>query len=168
MGRHAKGFTLVELLIALVVLSILASIAVPSYQRTIAQQKLRTAASDLRIALAQTRSEAVKVGSTATISKVGDAWTGGWEITADGDVVGNFTPPEGTTVSGSSSSVRFNTWGRVGQCEQFQLQTRIASGDCTLCLYLANDGQVSTEVGECTSACSATAGSPRAWSEVCP
>ena len=58
--RGSRGFTLVELMIAIALLAILVGIALPFYQDTIADQRNRTAANELHSALVLARSEAVK------------------------------------------------------------------------------------------------------------
>ncbi|MBK1687919.1 type IV pilin protein [Rubrivivax gelatinosus] len=45
--RRADGFTLIELMVALVVLAILAAIAFPSYRQYIARQRVASAQADL-------------------------------------------------------------------------------------------------------------------------
>jgi type IV fimbrial biogenesis protein FimT len=60
MRRHARGFTLVELMITLVVAVILIAIAVPSFRRITLTNKLTTTANDIVGAINLARMEAVK------------------------------------------------------------------------------------------------------------
>ena len=59
-GARLHGLSLIELLAGLVILSVLVSLAAPSFSRMLAEQRLRQAGSELRVSLATARSEAVK------------------------------------------------------------------------------------------------------------
>jgi type IV fimbrial biogenesis protein FimT len=59
--RHARGFTVVELMITLGVIAILMVIAVPSFSNMINSYKLTTAANDIVAAINGARLEAVKL-----------------------------------------------------------------------------------------------------------
>ena len=54
-ARVQRGLSLVELLVGLVVLSVLVSVAAPSFSRMVAEQRLRQVGSELRISLATAR-----------------------------------------------------------------------------------------------------------------
>jgi prepilin-type N-terminal cleavage/methylation domain-containing protein len=54
--RRRAGFTLVELLVVLFLLSVLAAMAVPSFFRTIVSARLRQSASDVRAVFGKARS----------------------------------------------------------------------------------------------------------------
>lgn len=74
-----QGFTLLELLIALTIVSILAAIAAPSFRETIIQSRITTGTDNLISSLTLTRSEAIKRGTTVTIlQKIKGDWRGGW------------------------------------------------------------------------------------------
>jgi general secretion pathway protein H len=54
-----SGFTLMELIVVLAILGALAALVTPSFSRTVASARLRSAASDVRTALARGRALAV-------------------------------------------------------------------------------------------------------------
>jgi prepilin-type N-terminal cleavage/methylation domain-containing protein len=56
---RTKGFTFVELIVVLAILAGLAALVAPSFSRTVASARLRTAASDVRSTFARTRALAV-------------------------------------------------------------------------------------------------------------
>jgi prepilin-type N-terminal cleavage/methylation domain len=58
--QHARGFTLVELLITVTIAVVLIMIAVPSFKSIILSNKLTTTANDLVLAINSARMEAVK------------------------------------------------------------------------------------------------------------
>jgi type IV fimbrial biogenesis protein FimT len=101
--KPQNGFTLVELLITIVVLTVLMALGVPAFKEFIKNNRLTAQSSDLVIALQQTRSEAVKRHAAATICASTDQascdvtdndWTNGWIIFSDLDQDG--TPDLGT------------------------------------------------------------------------
>ena len=59
-NRPAKGFTLIELMIALLVLTILASVGIPAFQRLVADNRVSSQANATLAALHFARSEALK------------------------------------------------------------------------------------------------------------
>jgi type IV fimbrial biogenesis protein FimT len=62
--RMASGFTLLELMVAVAVASILVTVALPSFKHLALSNKLSTAANDLVYALTVARTEAVKTNAT--------------------------------------------------------------------------------------------------------
>jgi general secretion pathway protein H len=60
--RPRPGFTLVELVVVLFILSLLAALAAPSFSRTLLSARLRASASDVRGTFAKARSLAVAGG----------------------------------------------------------------------------------------------------------
>ena len=113
-----RGFTLVELMITLVVVGILLSLAVPSFNDAALGSKLTGFANDL-VASAQTaRSEAIKRNAAVTMCRSTDgtscAASGGWEAgwilrLAGGDVLQHHPalPPEFRIVQGSFAALTF-------------------------------------------------------------
>jgi general secretion pathway protein H len=62
------GFTLVELIVVLAILAGIAALAAPSFSRTLASARLRTAASDVRTTLARGRALAVAATKERTVA----------------------------------------------------------------------------------------------------
>jgi type II secretion system protein H len=63
-----KGFTFVELIVVLAILAGLAALVAPSFSRTVASARLRTAASDVRASLARGRALAVAAAKERTVA----------------------------------------------------------------------------------------------------
>ncbi|NIR58098.1 MAG: prepilin-type N-terminal cleavage/methylation domain-containing protein [Gammaproteobacteria bacterium] len=88
---RAKGFTLVELMISLLVAALLTVVAVPSFKTFIENNRLATAANSLVSATQYARTEAVKRGQTVSVVATGgaasDEWGAGWEVQDSGGTV---------------------------------------------------------------------------------
>lgn len=61
---NTSGFTLMELLLVLAILTVIVALAWPSVQRSFEDAEFRDAAKQVRIELAETRLEAIRAGAT--------------------------------------------------------------------------------------------------------
>jgi general secretion pathway protein H len=64
---RSKGFTLMELIVVMAILAAIAALVAPSFSRTIASARLRSAASDVRTSLARGRALAVAAARERTV-----------------------------------------------------------------------------------------------------
>jgi type IV fimbrial biogenesis protein FimT len=102
MRRMHKGFSLVELLIALAISALLLYFGVPSYGRWIASRQLANHAEYLAEMLNLARSEAVRRGGRVNLCKSRDrmncddtaTWDAGWIMFADDNRDGRIEAPE--------------------------------------------------------------------------
>lgn len=89
------GFTLVELLVAMVVLAVLLTIGIPSFTNLVSNNRATTAANDLLAALQYARSEAVRQNASIDICSSADqttcsntnTWHTGWVVRWNGDPI---------------------------------------------------------------------------------
>jgi len=80
----SRGFTLIELMVALAIVVIIMTLAAPSFQRTMTQQKISAIASELLVSTMQARGEAIKHNQTTLIKPVVSTdWSRGWQIFVD-------------------------------------------------------------------------------------
>lgn len=101
MKNRSQGYTLVELMTAILILAVLVAIAVPSFRSFAANSRVSAAAGDLVLALNYARSEALRratnvqvCASTDEASCSGsDDWSTGWIVYAD--LNGNASPDGG-------------------------------------------------------------------------
>lgn len=100
-----RGFTLIELLVTLVVLAIITTIALPSFQSIIQTNQARAELADFASYLQAARAEAIREGQIITVcgstngtacSGTADVWEKGWIIFTDTN--GNQSVDVGETV----------------------------------------------------------------------
>jgi len=70
--RRLQGFTLIELMIALSLMAILASLALPQFETLILNYRLRSATDLFYSQIVSVRTEAIKRGSTGILCRTGD------------------------------------------------------------------------------------------------
>lgn len=110
----ARGFTMTEMVVAVAIAAILATVAVPSFNGIIASQRAQVTASDLYIALAKTRSEALALNNNVTLQQANaGGWKNGWQIV---DVNNNVLDNHGAETAVSiapQAAVTFTASGRL-------------------------------------------------------
>lgn len=118
-ARRAAGFTLVEMLVVVAMFGILAMIAAPSLSSLIASQRASAMATDVYVALIETRSEAIKRNTNVTLAPKTGGWQAGWTILApdpnDTDstlTLDDHSAATGTSISGPDNVV-YQSSGRV-------------------------------------------------------
>lgn len=79
---QAQGFTLPELMITLLVLTLLLTLGLPGFSKQIESTRTHVAATDLVQAINHARTLAVTRGKRATLRHRGH-WTQGWELFVD-------------------------------------------------------------------------------------
>ena len=106
--RTTAGFSLLELMIVIAILSVIAAFAVPSFQSLITLNRLSSEANELIAGLGQARTEAIRlnrrvvlcrasVESTAQVNAAGgcvsgtDRWAS-WMVFVDADSSGTYNP----------------------------------------------------------------------------
>lgn len=78
------GFTLIDLLTTLTIVSILLSVGLPSFSAQMQNTRVKTATLSLLESIDLTRTQAVFSNKRATITKQ-TQWAGGWEVFVDND-----------------------------------------------------------------------------------
>jgi type IV fimbrial biogenesis protein FimT len=150
-----RGFTLIELMIGVVLVSILLAIAVPTFRDFIIDQRARAASTDLTIALMTARSEAVKRNRTVELTANGDDWGTGWTIASpnggEPDIL-NHVQPGDISITGpdSPAQVDFSPSGRVIAAADFEIDAAPESGHLCSFVRLGLDGRTNFSKEACT------------------
>lgn len=86
MKNVERGFTLIELLVTVTMLAILVTLAAPSFNNSIRDNRVETEANSMIVAVANARSEALKRGRMVSIcpsadgATCGSDWSLGWMV----------------------------------------------------------------------------------------
>lgn len=160
-----RGFTLVELLVSIVVVVILATMAVPSFNDLIVRNRLAADTNEIVAGINYARSEAIKrrdqVSSILTSSGGGNGWL--LEVWHD-DGSGSVSCEEGVqdpkclqvrdrgdspvAISSSGLSVTFNALGRLPLAAGGG-EVEVVSGGYSSCISVLVSGEVVSEGGAC-------------------
>jgi len=114
--KRKNGFTLVELLIAIVVVTLLLAMSVPAMQEFFKNNRLSAQANDILLALQIARTEAVKRGSGSVVCASTDQatcsgdtdWSTGWIVFSDLDQEGDLEPGTGNCLATEDCVLRVN------------------------------------------------------------
>ena len=109
--------TLIELMTTIAIAAILTMIAVPSFTKIIALQRVKSAASNLQVALLTARSEAIKRNGNVTVTSMTSNvdWSSGWKVTdaTTSTIIANYPSTSNLTVNGPATGVTYQSSGRI-------------------------------------------------------
>jgi len=81
--RRSRGFTLLEIMVTFTIIALLLVIGVPSMGEFVADQRVRTVASDITSEIALARAKAIETSRRVYMQKLGVNWNNGWRLYAD-------------------------------------------------------------------------------------
>ena len=145
MGRLGAGFTLVELLVVVVLLSILLVIGVPSYRGITTSNRITAEINGLVTHLQYARSVAVKQGANATVtSNNGVNWANGWIVTdANGNVLKQQQAFTGNdTLTATVAAITYDGNGFTPNATTLTLHDQANTLDYRRCVVVSAVGQL--------------------------
>jgi type IV fimbrial biogenesis protein FimT len=149
-----QGFTLLELLIAVAMFSVITAFAVPSFSQIAATQRVRSVASDLHTTLLRARSEAVKRNGEVAIEAAGSGWNSGWRIV---DIRNPDAPetielrqdlPGGATITVTEARLVYRESGRLAAAGNLEVASSAIS-TIRRCVRTDLAGRPFVETGAC-------------------
>lgn len=152
--RVCGGFTLIELVTAIVVLAILVGLALPSFRSFIVNQRIRNASFDLMASLILARSEAISRARTVSLTKGSPTWDQGWTVT-DGTtpVIQVQSAYNSLSITDSTvlAAVSYGKDGRtITASTKFTIAPSVAiSGVNSRCVSIGLSGMPSSSAGAC-------------------
>lgn len=112
--RAVRGFSLIELVIALAVVGVSVTIAVPMFRNVIRNTAVSNQTNDLVTALASARSEAVRRGLQVAVQSISGAtdWSSGWQVIADTNRDGNFTAADNVISTAPAVASQYHVYAK--------------------------------------------------------
>lgn len=158
----SHGFTLIELMTSLVVLSILLAIGIPSFKSFTDKDRITGTTNDLITAFQLGRSEAIRHRTTATICEANEdqtecveestLWSNGWilyrstQSTPDDLIRIGTAPLGGVTISTQASRIVFDAAGQATEFGQFEIDSDAGEPRC---IRVLPSGFISSEKMAC-------------------
>ena len=141
-----SGFSIIELLIAVGIIAIFTTIAIPSLTAVSARTKTKNVAAELYAALSKTRSEALLRNTSITVTAKSGSWQNGWTITNPATTLAAIEDHgalSGVNVVGPAS-VTFNASGRLPSVAPptFDVSSSVSSAAAAACISVDLTGRL--------------------------
>lgn len=148
----AKGFTLIEMMVAIAVAAILLAIAMPALDKISANNALKSTARDLVSTINTGRSQSISTRTDVLVEPAAGGWADGWSILYDNAAAEenqDYLPKKGVSVSrvDSTDSLTFLSRGGLqGGAARFSVCHKDLGRGQTISVSFL--GKVTTEVKE--------------------
>lgn len=104
---RVKGFTLLELIVAIVIAAILAAVAMPAFQTTTRSNAVRSTTNDLVSTINLARQQSMSMRTQVKISPANGGWSNGWSLAFTDSAAGedaDFIPRRNVSITSSAGS----------------------------------------------------------------
>jgi type IV fimbrial biogenesis protein FimT len=163
MNSRQTGFTIIELMITLLVLSILLAAAVPTFRDFTRNNRIVAAQNDLVTAMSVARSEAIRRSADVILCPInnpsnpaciaGNDWTNGWmvQIAGSATVLQTWPAPGGdVTTTADINQLRYQPVGTVAATGIFTIKHPGCTGPKTHRVTVMLAGSPRSETINCT------------------
>lgn len=153
------GFTLIEVMTSLVVLSILLAIGIPSFKSFADKDRITDTTNDLITAFQLGRSEAIRHRTKATICEANEdqtkcvsestLWSNGWILyrsAPDKPIRIGTAPLDGVSISTNALRIVFDAAGQATEFGQFEIDSEAGEPRC---IRVLPSGFISSEKMAC-------------------
>ena len=147
---HARGFTLVEILVVITIAAILLGLGVPSMRNIILATRIKNASFDAYASILAARSDAITRNTTVTMTPTGGNWAAGWTTTdGGGNTLKTQDAFSNITLTGPAT-LAFNSTGRLtAAVAPFSLTATNALPDDGRCITMDLSGRPAVAKGVC-------------------
>ena len=151
-AAFARGFTLIELMTVISIVSVLLGVCAPSFTEFLANQQAKGLTYDLMSDLMLARNEALKRNASVSLARGGAGWQYGWTMStvASGERLSQRNAVSQTVnVSGAPAAITFDVNGRVSS-PTTAVRITVSSGSSSRCVQLDPSGRARSLLGACT------------------
>ena len=147
----ARGFSLMELMIVMLIVGVLMGFAVPAFTDFMQTSRLRSASSGLYEALVIARSEAIKRNASVAVSPAAGGWADGWSVKSGTTTLKVWQPEAGLTYRDSDSAtppgdITYGLNGRIGGAREIVVYSASSRASAARCVTIDAGGRVSTRI----------------------
>jgi len=139
-----RGFTALELVVAIAIVAILLGVGAPAMRDLIASQRVRSAANDLYSDLTFARSEAIKRNAQVRIVRDSASWTEGWTVMSAGTALRAKSGMSNISFAGAAGdNVTYNADGRttLGATTSFNFSSALGGAVSMRCVVITPSGR---------------------------
>lgn len=150
--ERERGFTLIELMIALVIAAILLAAGIPSFKTIMANNRISAATNEISIALNLARSEAIKRGAQVDVTQASGGWSKGITVElSDGTDLRVLAGSAGSiNITGSVTKISYYSTGLASTTATFSICDDDRTGETGRQITVTATGRISLSNKTCS------------------